>query len=306
MKLNPTNQLELYIHGKELKRFISLYKENKLPNQILLNGRKGIGKCTLAYHLINSILSENEDFAYNFMDFKIDERNKSFKLINNGSSPNFFLVDVKKDKKVVNIDQIRSLINDLNKSSFNEKPKFVLIDDSEYLNKNSINALLKDIEEPNIGVYFILIQNQKRLLNTLSSRFVKFNIHLNNNESLYTINKLVNNNIHNLVNDEFINYYFSPGNIYMMINFCNDNNIDLKNIKLKDFINILINNNHFKKDSNLKYLFYEILENLLKQKTKPLDLDYYNYFIKKIDMINKFNLDEESLFIELSDKILNE
>ena len=256
MKLNPSNQLELFIHGKELKKFISLYKENKLPNKILLNGRKGIGKCTLAYHLINSILSENEDFAYNFTDFKIDERNKSFKLIKNGSSPNFSLVDVKIDKKVVNIDQIRSLIKDLNKSSFNEKPKFVLIDDSEYLNKNSINALLKDIEEPNIGVYFILIQNQKRLLNTLTSRFVKFNINLSNNESLYTINKL-------------------------------------------------INNNHFKKDSNLKYLFYEILENLLKQKTKSLDLDHYNYFIKKIDMINKYNLDEESLFIELNDKILN-
>ena len=90
-----------------------------------------------------------------------------------------------------------------------------------------------------------------------------------------------------------------------MINFCNDNNIDLKDIKLKDFINILINNNHFKKDSNLKYLFYEILENLLKQKTRSLDLDYYNYFIKKIDMINRFKLDQESLFIELSDKILN-
>ena len=306
MKLNPSNQLELFIHGKELKKFISLYKENKLPNKILLNGRKGIGKCTLAYHLINLVLSENEDFAYNFTDFKIDERNKSFKLIQNGSSPNFSLVDVKIDKKVVNIDQIRSLIKNLNKSSFNEKPKFVLIDDSEYLNKNSINALLKDIEEPNIGVYFILIQNQKRLLNTLTSRFVKFNINLNNSESLYTINKLINDNIHNLVNNEFINYYFSPGNIYKMINFCNDNNIDLKDIKLKDFINILINNNHFKKDSNLKYLFYEILENLLKQKTRSLNLDYYNYFIKKIDMINRFNLDEESLFIELSDKILNE
>ena len=305
MKLKPSNQLELFIHGKELKKFISLYKENKLPNKILLNGRKGIGKCTLAYHLINSILSENEDFAYNFTDFKIDDRNKTFKLIQNGSSPNFSLVDVKIDKKVVNIDQIRSLIKDLNKSSFNEKPKFVLIDDSEYLNKNSINALLKDIEEPNIGVYFILIQNQKRLLNTLTSRFVKFNIHLSNNESLYTINKLVNNNIHNLVNNEFINYYFSPGNIYRMIQFCGENNIDLKNIGLRDFTYILIQNDHIKKKPDIKYIFYEIIEHLLKRKSLLLDMDYYNYFVKKKEKINKFNLDEESFLIELSDKILN-
>ena len=41
MKLNPSNQLELFIHGKELKKFISLYKENKLPNKILLTAERG-------------------------------------------------------------------------------------------------------------------------------------------------------------------------------------------------------------------------------------------------------------------------
>ena len=34
-------------------------------------------------------------------------------------------------------------------------------------------------------------------------------------------------------------------------------------------------------------------------------MDYYNYFVKKIEKINKFNLDEESFYIELNDKILN-
>ena len=34
-------------------------------------------------------------------------------------------------------------------------------------------------------------------------------------------------------------------------------------------------------------------------------MDYYNYFVKKKEKINKFNLDEESFLIELSDKILN-
>ena len=68
MKLNPSNQLELFIHGNELKNLYFYIKRNKLPNKILLKGRKGIGKCTLAYHLINFILSKNEDFAYN-IDF---------------------------------------------------------------------------------------------------------------------------------------------------------------------------------------------------------------------------------------------
>ena len=79
MSLIPSTQLELFIHGNELNNFVSLYKRNKLPNRILLKGRKGIGKCTLAYHLINFILSEKEDFSYNTDSLKIDERSKSFK-----------------------------------------------------------------------------------------------------------------------------------------------------------------------------------------------------------------------------------
>ena len=305
MKINPSNQLELLIHGNVLKNLIFLYQKNKLPNKILLKGQKGIGKSTLAYHLINFVLSKNEDFPYDIDQFKIDEKNRSFKLINNGSSPNFFLIDIQADKKNINIDQIRNIIQDLNKSSLNNKPKFVLIDNSEHLNKNSINVLLKEIEEPNDNIYFILIQNQKTLLSTLTSRFIKFNINLTNKESNLVINKLINEDIHNSVNSDFINYYFSPGNIYRMMEFCDENNIDLKNIELKDFIDFLIQNNHIKKQKDLRYIFYEVIECLLKKKSILYNMDYYNYFVKKIEKINKFNLDEESFFIELNDKILN-
>ena len=63
MNLIPSNQIHLYGLDKDLRLFISLYKENKLPNKILLSGQKGIGKSTLAYHLINFILSENEEHS---------------------------------------------------------------------------------------------------------------------------------------------------------------------------------------------------------------------------------------------------
>ena len=59
MNLNPASQLILYGHHFEFCNFIDLYKDRKLPNKILLSGEKGIGKSTLAYHLINlSILSK--------------------------------------------------------------------------------------------------------------------------------------------------------------------------------------------------------------------------------------------------------
>ena len=72
----------------------------------------------------------------------------------------------------------------LNKSSFNSKPRFVLIDNIEYLNVNSINALLKTLEEPNEGIYFILINNNKYILPTLKSRCLNYKIFFTYNEIL--------------------------------------------------------------------------------------------------------------------------
>ena len=77
-------------------------------------------------------------------------------------------------KKNIDINQIRELIRSLNKSSFNEKPRFILIDNIELLNLNSINALLKTLEEPSHNIYFILINNNKKILSTLLSRCINF------------------------------------------------------------------------------------------------------------------------------------
>ena len=149
MNLNPANQLFLYGHHLEFNNFIDLYKNKKLPNKILLSGVKGIGKSTLAYHIINHILSFDEDHSYDEKNFQIDPENKSYKLILNKSNPNFISIDVDQDKKSIDINQIRNLILTLNKSSFNTKPRLVLIDNIELLNINSVNALLKILEEPN-------------------------------------------------------------------------------------------------------------------------------------------------------------
>ena len=47
------------------------------------------------------------------------------------------------------------MINYTNKSTFNNMARFILIDNVENLNKNSVNALLKIIEEPNENIFFI-------------------------------------------------------------------------------------------------------------------------------------------------------
>ena len=174
MNLKPANQLSLYGHHFEFLNFIELYKSQKLPNKILLSGEKGIGKSTLAYHIINHILSIDEDNSYDLKNFKINPYNKSFKLIFNKSNPNFISIDIDDDKKSIDINQIRNLILTLNKSSFNKKPRFVLIDNIELLNINSVNALLKVLEEPNDNIFFIFSSNLIETFRSYSNYFKLF------------------------------------------------------------------------------------------------------------------------------------
>ena len=305
MNLSPKKQLNLYGLEKEFNEFVQLFENKKLPNKILLSGQKGIGKSTLCYHLINYILSKNENHSYDIKNFIIQEENKSYKLILNGTNPNFFLIDVKPDKKFIEISQIRNLIVNLNKSSFNEKPKLILIDNIEYLNLYSINALLKSLEEAKENVYFFLVQNNKKTLDTLKSRCLNYKISLSNKQVIEITNKLLHSNINDLINPNLLNYYITPGKIYNLIQFSIDNKIDLKNYDLEKFLSFIIDNSYYKKESSIKYMIFDFIELLLKNKTLRHNYGLFNYFQKRIKNTYKFNLDEESLFLEFKTKLMN-
>ena len=66
MNLDPSTQINLFEHKEIFNQLCKLSKKDILPNKILLSGEKGIGKSTLAYHLINFVLSENEENAYDY------------------------------------------------------------------------------------------------------------------------------------------------------------------------------------------------------------------------------------------------
>ena len=257
----PKSQNKLYAYKSIFKKFIYLHKEDNLPNKILLSGPKGIGKATFAYHLSNFILSKNEDLNYDIKNFEIYSENKSFSLVKNNSHPNFFLVDVLEDKKYIDIDQIRKMINYSNKTTFNENIKIILIDNVEYLNKNSLNALLKVTEEPNQNTLFLLVyNNNKKLLDTLKSRCINFNFSLNFENSIDITNKILNKNILNFINSELINYYDTPGNLVNLYNFSLNENFDIHSIKLKEFLIYIFNNNFLKKNIFIKENIYKFVE----------------------------------------------
>ena len=308
MNLEPSSQLNLFSHKEEFQKLINLYKNNNLPNKILFSGEKGIGKCTLAYHLINYILSSNEDFSYDLDNLKIIPDNKSFKLVQNKSNPNFILVDIQEEKKNIDISQIRNLILTLNKSSFNTKPRFVLIDNIELLNINAVNALLKILEEPNDNINFILINNNKRILPTLKSRCLNFKIRLTSKQSIEIANKILDNNYNEFLNEDLVNNYSTPGEILNLIDFANKNDIDLIKTNLKNFIKKIIMEKLYKKNNSIKNLIYSLMEFYFRKNVSVTNIkliNSYNYFLKKIENTKTFNLDEETLFMEFEDSILN-
>ena len=308
MNLNPINQLSLYGHNFEFSYFIRLYKNQKLPNKILLSGEKGIGKSTLAYHIINQILSSDEDLSYDSENFRINSDNRSFKLVTNKSNPNFISIDVDEDKKSIDINQIRNLILTLNKSSFNSKPRFVLIDNIELLNINSVNALLKILEEPNDNIYFILINNNKKILPTLKSRCLNYKIHLTSTQSFDITSKILGENFMESINDQIINNYSTPGSILNLLNFAHNNDIDLKNTNLKDFIKMILIEKKYKKDQFVKHLLYSLIEIYFRNNVSIKNiklLNIQNYFLNKINNTKIFNLDDETLFMEFEDRVLN-
>ena len=311
MNTEPISQRKIYGLNDYFNEIVDLYNNNKLPNKILLSGPKGNGKSTLAYHIINYIFSKNETDPYNFKQKEISHQSRSFKLLQNFSHPDFYLINLKEDKRDIEISQVRKMINYTNKSSFNDQPRFVLIDNVEHLNISSVNALLKVIEEPNDNLFFILIHNNKKsLIKTLKSRCLIFKINLTFDESINITNQLLNNNLFDLINNDLINYYNSPGDYVNLVKFSKENKINLKQFNLREFLTFLIDETHYKKNNFIKTNIFNFIELYLlkifqQSINKNTFISFYAKFIRKIDDVKKYNLDHETLFIEFKSKFLN-
>ena len=312
LELKSINQKQLFSYKNTFLDIVNLYNQKKLPNKILFSGPKGIGKATFAYHLINYIFSKDEESNYDIDKLQINDSNKSFKLVLNQTHPNFHLIDLLDEKKIIEISQIRNMISYANKSAFNNKERIVLIDNAENLNLSSSNALLKIIEEPNENVFFILIfDNNRKIIETIKSRCLKFNLFLNFDECLDTTNKIIGNNIYQIVNKDLINHYNTVGDLVNLVNFSSSSKMSLIELNLKDFLINLIDEKYYKKNIYIKKNIYKYIEHyLLKlmylEKSKKKINSLYRIFINKIYNLQKFNLDEESFFIEFNEIIFNE
>ena len=311
MNLEPSIQLKLFGYKENFNHLANLFNKANLPSKIILSGPEGIGKSTFAYHFINYALSMDESDAYDIDKNEIFSTNKSFNLLNNKTHPNFFSVDLIEAKKNIEISQIRSMIEYTNKSSFNNKPRFILINNIEFLNINSANALLKVLEEPNKGVFFILIHNNsKKIKDTITSRCINFKLNLSFNEMNKISSSLINSDVYSEFNKDFINNYNTPGFYLKLLDFAKTNEIDIKKVTLKEFLLFIIDNNLFKKNPYVKKNFSIFVQLYFLQLIKQVNncdylIDLYSKFINDFNNCDKFNLDYETLFLEFKSKVLD-
>ncbi len=294
-----------------LDYFVNLYLKNKLPQAFLLSGEKGIGKLNFIYHLVNFILSQNEENKYDLKSYSIKPDNKTFKLLSQNSHPNFFLISPRKNKKNIEISQIKEMQTYLNMTSFNKIPKIILINGSEYLNLSSSNSLLKSLEEINKNVFFILIHDVKKyLIPTIKSRCIKFNFILNENERINRINDLLNNQ-YDILSNDFKNKYINPIFFRDLLNYCETNDLNIKNINLETLLDDIFTKQNFKKNEFLTNNFFSLVQLYIYKCIKHnLDKERYfsilKYFTKRFDDVIKYNLDFESYVLEFKYLIYNE
>ena len=310
----PNKQEKLFLYDQYFKLFAKLYKNNLLPNKILLTGQSGLGKSTFAYHFINFILSDKEDCPYNFMNFTINSLNRSFLLINQKYHPNFFLIENFNDKQIIDIKQVKNMIGFANKTSFEKKIKFILIDNAEYLNLHSVNALLKIIEEPPLNTFIIFIHNSSiKLIETLKSRCIEFKIFFTNQERQKILENLLTYydlkiDMHLL--EKIKSHYDSPGNIFKLIKLINEGVIDTNSPDIINVISDLMEFNLKNKNNINLNLLQNIIELFFFKELKKTNNKYkislnYSKVLKRLNFFRKYNIDMNNTFYEIKENIVH-
>jgi len=297
-------------HNLNFQNLVNLYNNNLLPNKILLTGNKGIGKSLFAMHFVNYIFSENEKYKYDLINYKINIENKSYIFTKNNTHPNIYNISKDNDKKSIEISQIRKMIEFQNNSSFNNKSRFIIIDEISYLNIHATNALLKSLEEPNDNVFYILIHNSKtKIKDTLRSRCIEFKLFLNLSSVKSIVNEYFSENIYDTISKDFLNIYSNPSFIIHLINYFKENSLNFSKLTIENLIYFIIKNKHYTKNPFISEnisIFVELFFYKNISYTSAASFNIKKYFYLKLNKTQIYNLDLESFFLEFQQKLISE
>ena len=211
---NTRTSLKLFNLKENFSFITHLHSKQNLPKVLMFSGKKGSGKSTLINHFLYSIFDLNN---YDKETLSISEKSSFLREFQNNIFSNIIYINGA-DYKSVEIEEIRNLKKLILQSPISKGDRFIIFDDIELFNHNSLNALLKIIEEPSKKNYFFLINNNgKPLIKTIQSRALEIKIILNEKQRLEIINNLVTLHKLDLILDPKSSQ-LSPGN-FIKFNF---------------------------------------------------------------------------------------
>lgn len=151
-------------HNENKKILTDFIKNKNISHSYLFEGKDGVGKKLMAFEFAKGIL-------------KVD---------NLAASPDFKYIEKMDGKKDIVVEQVReNIIDDIYIVPSVGDKKVYIINDANYLNVASQNALLKTLEEPPSYVVIILIaSNSSALLPTIISRVSKVSFYGITNDEL--------------------------------------------------------------------------------------------------------------------------
>lgn len=154
----------------------------QLPHALLLIGQRGVGKFELARAFAAGLLCEAPGMGGHACG-----QCSACNWLGQGNHPDFRLVQPaamsdeeaeadeetgkKKPSQQITIDQVRGLDDFLHVGTHRQGVRIVLLHPAEAMNRNTANALLKSLEEPQPDTLFLLVSSEAdRLLPTIRSR----------------------------------------------------------------------------------------------------------------------------------------
>jgi DNA polymerase III subunit delta' len=301
------NSLNLYYLFENLEFLINLYNKKKFPKVLMLSGKKGSGKATLISHLMYYIFDRvNYNKKTNQMNYKSIFYNQ---FLNNIYANIIYLSGA--DFKSIKVDDIRILKTKIYQTSISNKPRFIILDDVELFNNNSLNALLKIIEEPSKNNCFLLINNKsKTLIRTIESRCLDIKIILNEKKRMGIIEALTSKfNISPVIDPE--SSQLSPGNFVKFNYIFDENNISVDDDFLKN-LQILLN--LFKKNKDV--IFIDMVLFLTETYFRKIKseksfnngkiIEYKSFVFENINKFFLYNLNQNALLNTISNKLNDE